>query len=140
MSKISIIYATKTKHSKKLAIAMGKALNIPAENVVDHPSVEDADLLFIVGGIYGGQSLPELLDFVQKLDSHKIKKAALVTSCTAKKQGQDGVRKVLEEKNIPILDEFICFGSFLFLKAGHPNKDEIQEAVDFSVQLSKKVL
>jgi flavodoxin len=137
LSKVRIVYATKTKHSKKIAMAMGKALNVPAQNIADHPSIDETDLLFVVGGIYGGKSLPELLDFVGKLDGGKIKKTALVTSCTTKKKGQDEVRKLLEEKEIPVLDEFICYGSFLLLKAGHPNKTEIQEAVDFSVRLTQ---
>lgn len=74
MSKVRIVYATKTKHSKKIAMAMGKALNVPAQNIADHPSIDETDLLFVVGGIYGGKSLPELLDFVGKLDGGKIKK------------------------------------------------------------------
>lgn len=139
MSKIRIVYATKTRHSKKLALAIGSALNVRAENVTENPAPGETDLLFIVGGLYGGTSLPELLDFVSKLDSSKVKNAVLVTSCAAKKQGQDNVRKLLEEKKIPVLDEFICPGSFLLMKAGHPNKEEIQAAADFAVRLSERI-
>lgn len=140
MSKIRIVYATKTRHSKKLALAIGAALNVRAENVSENPAPEETDLLFIVGGLYGGTSLPELLDFVSKLDKNKLKSAVLVTSCAAKKQGQDNVRKLLEEKKIPILDEFICLGSFLLMKAGHPNKEEIQAAAAFAVRVSERII
>ncbi|MCQ1530494.1 flavodoxin domain-containing protein [Lutispora saccharofermentans] len=139
MNKFRIVYATKTRHSKKLAEAIGKALNIKADNVSDNPALEDVDLLFIVGGIYGGGSLPELLDFVKNLDGGKIKSAALVTSCVSKKQGQDSIRKLLDEKNIKVMDEILCQGSFLFIKFGHPNSADIQEAVDSAIRLSKKV-
>ena len=139
MSKIKVIYATKTKHSKKIAEAIGKALDIEAFNIKDNPVIEEADAIFIVGGIYGGQSLPELIEFVKNLDGEKIKNAVLITSSASKKQGQESIRSILEEKNINILDELICQGSFLIMKFGHPNKDDIQEAVDFAKQISKKI-
>lgn len=137
MSKIGVVYATKTKHSRKIAEAVGKALNTKAENVVTNPSLGETDLLFIVGGLYGGESLPELLDYVKKLDSSKIKKAALITSSASDKKGQDSVRSLLEEKGIKVVDEMRCFGSFLVMKMGRPNKDDISMAVDFAVKLSK---
>lgn len=137
MSRRSIVYATKTRHSKKIAEAVGKALNVQAQNVSDNPA-QEADLLFIVGGIYGGESLPELLAFVKNLEKEKIKRAALITSCASKKQGQDSVRKILQDKGIPVVDEFICYGSFLFLKMSRPNKDDIQEAVDFAVKIADR--
>ena len=138
MNKLRIVYATKTKHSKKLAQAIGNALNIRAENVSDNLLPLEADLLFLVGGIYGGESLPDLLAFVKSLDREKIKSVALITSCVSKKQGQDTVRKILQDKEIPVVDEFICQGSFLFFKIGHPNKDDIQEVVDFTVRISER--
>ena len=139
MCTLGIVYATKTRHSKKIAEAIGKTLNIKAENVSGRPVPGDVDLLFIVGGIYGGKSLPELLKFVKSLDAGKIKRAALVTSCASKKQGQDSIRKLLQAKGIEVMDEIICQGSFLFIGFGHPNKTDIQEAVDFAIRLSAEV-
>jgi flavodoxin len=137
MSKVRIVYATKTKHSRKLAQAVGKALGTTPENVADNLTNVEADLLFIVGGIYGSQSLPELLSFVEDLDKEKIGQVALVTSCASGKQGQDSVRKILEEKGIPIVDEYICLGSFLIMKMGHPNQEETQKAVAFALRIAE---
>ena len=138
MGKIRIIYATKTGHSKKIAEAMGKALYVKAENVSTRPVLEDVDLLFIVGGIYGGESLPLLLNFVKALDRGKVKRAVLVTSCATKKHRQDSVRKLLQQKGIEVLDELICPGSFLFIRFGHPNKRDIEEAVNFALRIAGK--
>ena len=137
MSKVRIVYATKTKHSRKLAQAIGKALETRPENVVDNLTNVEADLLFIVGGIYGSQSLPELLSFVEDLDNEKIGKVALVTSCASGKQGQDSVRKILEEKGIPVVYEYVCLGSFLIMKMGHPNQEETQKAVAFAKKIAE---
>lgn len=138
MSKIHIVYATKTKHSKKLAHAIGERLNVKPDSVLDKPLYEDVDLLYIVGGIYGGESLPELIDFVKDLNNEKVKKVALITSCVSKVQGQKTIRTVLEDKKISIIDEHICQGSFLFFKMGHPNKHDIEEAADFAFKLSER--
>ena len=139
MNNIKIVYATKTKHSKKIAEAIGESFDIQASNILDNSTLGEVDLLFIVGGIYGGQSLPELIEFVKSLDGEKIKNVALITSSASKKQGQAAIRSILEEKNINVLDELICQGSFLIMKFGHPNKDDIQEAVNFAKQILEKI-
>lgn len=136
MDKIGILYATMTKHSRKLATAIGQALDVQAENVKSNPALGDVDLLFIVGGIYGGESMPELLQFVKGLDGPSVKKAALVTSCASKKHGQKSVRALLEDKGVEIMDEFICQGGFLVMGLGHPNKSEVEEAVRFACGLA----
>lgn len=59
MTKTAVIYATKTKHSQKLAEAIGSFLNVKSKNITEKPALQDIDLLFIVGGIYGGVSMPE---------------------------------------------------------------------------------
>jgi flavodoxin len=137
VSENRIIYATKTRHSKKIAEAIGKALDIIPYNIASRPVIKETDFLFIVGGIYGGSSLPELLEFVQNIEGNKVRKAVLITSCTAKKQGQDSVRSILEGKGIPVIDEILCQGSFLFMKMGHPNKTDITEAVNFAVSITQ---
>ena len=136
MKKISVIYATKTKHSQKIASTVAATLGVPAQNVLDHPSVGEADLLFIVGGIYGSESLPELLEYVSGLTAQQVKSAALITSCASGKQGQKSVRSRLEDNGIPVVDEYLCYGSILFVRAGHPNKAELQGAAAFAARLA----
>jgi flavodoxin len=134
-----VIYATMTRHSKKLAEAIAKNLDVKAENIKGAPILKDVDLLFIVGGIYGGESLPALLDFVRHLDSGAVKRAALITSCTSQKQGQRAVGSLLEEKGIDVLGEIICQGSFLFMGFGHPNQADVDEVVRFARSLAEEV-
>lgn len=137
MSENRIIYGTKTRHSKKIAEAIGRAFNIIPCNINSEPVIKETDILFIVGGIYGGNSLPELLKFVHNLEGNNVRRAVLITSCAAKKQGQDSIRSILEDKGIPVIDEILCQGSFLFMKMGHPNKTDITEAVNFAVSIAQ---
>ncbi len=127
-----IIYATVTKHSKKIAEALGQQFNIPVHNIADEPELMDVDLLFIVGGIYGGVSSPKLIAYVKNLQQNSIKKAVIITSCLSKRQKQDEIRHILASKGIEVIDEFICRGGFLFLFMRHPNKNDIENILSFS--------
>jgi len=133
MTKTAVIYATKTRHSKKLAEEIGSFLNVKTKNITEKPVLQDIDLLFIVGGIYGGVSMPELLEYIKKLEAPLPKSAALVTSCASGRQKQIAVRSILEEKGIRVIDEFVCRGSMLFVSAGHPNAKDLKEATEFAL-------
>lgn len=135
MTKTAVIYATKTKHSKKLAEEIGSFSNVKAINITEKPALQDIDLLFIVGGIYGGVSMPELLEYIKKLEAPLPKSAALVTSCASGRQKQIAVRSILEEKGIRVIDEFVCRGSILFVSASHPNAKDLKEATDFAQKI-----
>lgn len=140
MAKTAVIYATKTNHSKKLAESIASALNIKAQNIKENPELKGLDLIFIVGGIYGGVSMPELLEYIKQIDKYSSKRAALVTSCASGKQTQTQVRSILEEKGIKVMDEFVCKGNFLFVAANHPNSNDLKEAADFALKIASSIL
>ncbi len=135
MKKIKVIYATRTGHSKKIALAIAKKLEVKAYNINENPSLKDTDTLFIVAGIYGRRNLIKLGTFLEKnINDGDIKNAALITSCASKMHRQKEVRKILESKGINILDEFICQGNFLLFGLGHPNKNDIDSASNFALK------
>lgn len=138
MENVAVLYATKTQHSKKLAEAIGSALGVKASNITEQPDLRDVELLFIVGGIYGGVSLPELLTFVSGMEAPALKRAALVTSCASGKQRQSALRKILEEKGVQVLDEFVCKGAILFVSLPHPNAKDLKNAVDFALGIASQ--
>lgn len=132
MSKTGIVYATRTKHSEKLAKAIGSALDRMPENIDSKSDFADMDLLFIVGGIYGGESKPELIEYVRSLNPTITKSVALVTNCGSGKQRQQTVRNILESNGIEVVDEFICKGAILFVSLRHPDKKDLANAVEFA--------
>lgn len=137
MNKVRIVYATMTNHSKKLAEAIARSLHAKAENIKENPVLKDVALLFIVGGLYSGESMPELLEFLRRVDGAQIKRAALVTSSATKKHEQKSVRALLEAKGIEVVGETTCPGSFLLMSFGHPNKADVSEAVRFASRLAE---
>lgn len=127
MNKTAIIYATKTGHSQKLAQAIEEAVGAKAENVSEGALPPTAELLFIVGGIYAGKSLPELVAWVESIGAGSVGKAVLVTSsASVSKRSQLDIRRILTQKGIEVLEEITCPGNFLFIRLGHPNAADVK--------------
>jgi flavodoxin len=136
MEKTAVIYATKTKHSQKLAEEIGSALQLKAQNITEKPNLTDTELLFIVSGIYGGASMPDLLEFTKKMEVPALKLVVLVTSCASGKQRPEALREILKEKGIEAIDEFVCKGAFLFVSVSHPNSKDLKDATDFALEVA----
>jgi flavodoxin len=130
--KVAVVYFTKTGNSSKIANAISKELQINAEDVKSNPTLNNVDLLFIVGGIYGGASDPCMIEYVKGLNRNMVKKVALVTSCVSQKVKQKMVRDILSGNGIEVIpEEFICQGRFLFIGLGHPNNTDIENALSY---------
>jgi flavodoxin len=131
-----IVYRTKTGHSRKIANAMAQTLDIKAVDLKEEPNIPPVDLLFIVGGIYGGKSNPDLIAFAESLDAQHVKQAALITSCASRKFFQKEVRAALVAKGIEVAtEEVVCWGSFLIYGWGHPNQQDYTAAIEFAKKL-----
>jgi flavodoxin len=135
---ISVIYYTKLGHSKKIAQAIANELGVKAQDIRENPEIKDVDLLYIVSGIYGGKSAPGLLEFLKTLDGQQIKRAYLLTSSGGKTTRAAEVRTVLTELGIPVAkEEFTCQGAIFLFGMGHPNKTDIQNAIQFVQSVSQ---
>jgi len=134
--KTEIVYFSKTGHSKKIAQAIAAELHLKERDIKTNPELSGADLLFVVGGIYGGASDPAMLEYVKGIGPDKAKKAALVTSCCGGKAKQDKVRELLANNGVEVIaDEFVCRGNFLVVGLGHPDKNEIAAAAAFAKKI-----
>jgi flavodoxin len=135
--KTAVVYCSKTGHSRKIAHAVAEALQTSAQDIRSAPALDAVDLLFVVGGIYGGTSAPELIQYCRSLDSGKIGPAVLMTSCASRKMKQAQVRQALTEAGVPVCDEeFVCRGSFLFMGIGHPNRADLEQAILFARRIA----
>lgn len=130
--KIQIAYLSKTGHSKEIAKAIGKALNIKPMNIADKPSIFGADLLFIVGGIYLGESHALMLKFAESIKPANAQRVAIITSCSSKKDTQKRLNTELKKNYIEILGECVVQGAFLLMGIGHPNKEDFDTAVAYA--------
>lgn len=140
MDNVSVVYATKTQHSRKLAEAIGKELGVEAKNIAECIQTKETSLLFLVGGIYAGKSNPALLSYAERLDASIAKKVVIVTSSVSTShRNQKELRALLEKKGIDVVDEITCTGGLLFIKFSHPNKTDIQTIAEMAMGILEKV-
>jgi flavodoxin len=138
--KIAIIYYSKLGHSKKIAQAIAQEFQVKAHDIRANPPLNHVDMLYIVSGIYGGRSAPELIEYLRTLDHQQINQAWLITSSGGKTTPAADVRAVLMERGIPVADkEFTCQGAILFVGIGHPNRLDIQNTIKFVKRTMQQV-
>ncbi len=139
MDNVSVVYATKTQHSRVLAEAIGKKLGVEAKNIAECLQTKKTSLLFLVGGIYAGKSNPALLSYAERLDASIAKMVVIVTSSVSTShRNQKELRALLENKGIDVVDEITCPGGLLFIKFSHPNKTDIQTIAEMAMGMKKQ--
>jgi len=127
-----ILYASMSGHSKKIAKAIADKTGAPLYNLKTQPTIPPCDTLFIVSGIYGGESSPELLEYAKKMPANQAERIVLITSST-RGTAQGTLRKTLTEAGHRVeTQEYLCTGGFLLMAFGHPNRSEIDNAVSFA--------
>lgn len=129
--KIAIRYYTKTGNTKKLADAIGSAINVEAKTV-DTPLTEDVDILFLGSAIYAAGIDTKIKDFIKNISVNvgcvvNFSSAALIPSTYSQ------VKKEVEAKGIKMSeDEFHCRGAFKLVHRGRPNDDDLKAAQEFA--------
>lgn len=130
-TKVHILYADRSKHSEKVARAIGDELKIPVHNIDEKPDLTEVDLVFFVAGFFDGNSDPELLQYIKGQKDKFIKKASLITIYGNTDAEQVQVKQLLKQKNVEIVGEIVCLCQMLFLNLFHPNKSDIERCLQF---------
>ena len=132
--KIAIRYYTKTGNTKKLAEAIGSAINVEAKTV-DEPLTEDVDILFLGSAVYAAGVDSKIKDFIANINVNvgevvNFSSAALIESTYSQ------VKKQVEAKGLKMSeDEFHCRGAFKFVHRGHPNDEDLKNAQEFAKRI-----
>ena len=132
--KIAIRYYTKTGNTKKLAEAIGSAINVEAKTV-DEPLTEDVDILFLGSAVYAAGIDSKIKDFIANININvgevvNFSSAALIESTYSQ------VKKQVEAKGLKMSeDEFHCRGAFKFVHRGHPNDEDLKNAQEFAKRI-----
>ena len=129
--KAAIRYYSKGGNTEKVALAISKATGLPAETI-DVPLLEDVDILFLGGSVYGFDVDVQVKQFISNIDVKVGKVVNFSTACLVKSTYKQ-VGKLLAEKNIPLAkEEYYCRGSFGPMHKGRPNQQDLQAAEAFA--------
>lgn len=131
--KIEIVYKSK-KNTRKLAEAMGNALNVIPKQLNRKTKLEEADILFLGFGIYAGDVHEDVKNFIESLNPEKIKKIVLFSTSGRGIEQIEKVKEKIKECGLNLeKDTYNCAGqAFLFINRNHPTLQEINGAAEFA--------
>lgn len=129
--KIAIRYYTKTGNTKKLADAIGKALDCKPENV-SVPLAEDIDILFLGSSVYAAGVDEAVKSFISGI-SVKVGEIVNFSTAALLPSTYKQVKKLVEAKDIRMSEkEFHCRGSFQFMHKGKPDQSDCRKISEFA--------
>ncbi len=132
--KIAIRYYTKTGNTKKLAEAIGSAINVEAKTV-DEPLTEDVDILFLGSAVYAAGIDRRVKEFIENIDVN-VGKVVNFSSAALIESTYSQVKKQVEQKGLKMSeDEFHCRGAFKFVHRGHPDETDLKNAQEFAKRI-----
>lgn len=142
----AIVYvSTHHGNTKKLLYAIVEKHTV---DLIDATKQEKADLteydrIGFASGIAYGKFYPQILKFMEE-NLPDGKQVFFIYTYGSKKNGYTkAIKEIAESKNSKILDEYGCLGFDTFgpfklvggIAKGHPDEDEISDAVEFYNQL-----
>lgn len=134
---IEVRYFTRSGNTKKLADAIGKAVNVTAQPITK-PLNPRTDMLFLGGSVYAGGIDKTLKAFIDSLTPEMVKKVAIFSTAAVVESAYGQMQKQLEAKGIYVCDkEFHCRGSFTIMHRGRPNAKDLEEAARFAKAVLK---
>ena len=132
--KIAIRYYTKTGNTKKLAEAIGSAINVEAKTV-DEPLTEDVDILFLGSAVYAAGIDERVKEWIESINVN-VGKVVNFSSAALIKSTYSQVKKQVEKKGLKMSeDEFHCRGAFKFVHRGHPDETDLKNAQEFAKRI-----
>ncbi|MBR2828828.1 MAG: flavodoxin [Bacilli bacterium] len=131
--KIEVRYYSRSGNTKLLAEHIAKALNVEAKSIKDENSKieNEIDILFIGGALYAYGLDKYLKEYLEELDSKKIKKAIVFSTSWLSKHSIDLIKKELMKKEIPVEEEYIYYKN-------KPSEKELEEAGKTAKRLIEK--
>lgn len=159
--KTMIIYSSPKGRCRWVAERLGETLKLPAADVAAKPDCSGVDFLVLVGGgPYSGEDDGQLEGFVKRQKKQFVKSSVLISldsswtnslmdqrnavaSAFQPRSVQKRLRRIIEEKQVEVIDEHFCLSRFRLLCLRHPNKSDVIKAAEWlekRMALAQKVV
>ena len=133
--KIAVRYYTKTGNTKRLAEAIGKAVDAEALPI-STPVTEPVDILFLGNSYYAFSIDPEVRNFVKSLDKNMVGKIVNFGSAAMLNSTYKKVKAEADRIGIPMDErEFHCKGEFKGIHKGKPDENDLKAAAEFAKEV-----
>ena len=133
--KIAVRYYTKTGNTKRLAEAIGKAVDSEALPI-STPVTEPVDILFLGNSYYAFSIDPEVRSFVKSLSKNMVGKIVNFGSAAMLNSTYKKVKAEADKVGIPMDErEFHCKGEFKGVHKGKPDENDLKAAAEFAKKI-----
>jgi flavodoxin len=127
-----VVYYSMGGNTKKVAEAIADELWVTAKNIKSLENLPEDAFIFLGTGCYGSVLPGEIADFIQKNRLQGRKIALFTTSAFGWGKELSIVEKHIQEKGVRIVGRFNCYGQFLAVKRGHPDREDLEKARAFA--------
>ena len=129
--KTAIRYYSKFGHTRQMVEAVKDIVGCEPQTV-GTPLEEPVDILLLGAGVFLGKVDSSVMRFIESLTPSQVKRAVCFGSCAIVKSPVPQMRKALEARGITVDErEFTCSGAMGPIKAGHPDKKDIENFTQF---------
>jgi len=136
MTGVSVFVDSRGGNTRKVADAIAEEMGTRARDVTTS-SPDDARILFLGSGTYGGKPGGPMMKFIGSGDFSGRKLAIFGTSASLA-GGQNMIvtlTDTLKQKGATVLGSYHCRGKTFLVNRGHPNKDDLDNAKKFAKEM-----
>jgi flavodoxin I len=138
MTDVSVLVDSRGGNTRKVAAAIAEEMGITPKDV--SPGLtDDASLLFLGSGTYGGKAGEKLVKFIEGGD-FSGRRVALFGTSASLAGGQKMINEMtdaLTKKGAIIAGAYHCKGKWLLINWGHPNNEDLENAKKFARMMKK---
>jgi flavodoxin I len=139
MTDVSVLVDSRGGNTRKVADAIAEEMGIKARDVTTS-STDDAKILFLGSGTYGGKPGEAMMKFIGSgnFSGRKVAIFGTAASLSGNQKMIGAMTDILKQKGATILGNYHCKGKFILVNRGHPNKEDMDNAKKFAREMITK--
>jgi flavodoxin len=119
-------------NTKKVAEAIANELGVTAQNIKSVDTLSEDAFIFLGTGCYGAVLPGDIAAFIERNQLKGKKIALFTTSAFGLGKELAVMEKQIRDKGVNIAGHFNCYGQFLAMKRGHPDREDLEKARQFA--------
>jgi len=127
-----VVYHSMGGNTRKVAEAIAGELSVTAKEVKSVDSLPVDAFIFLGTGCYGAVLPGDIAEFIERNQLKGRKIALFTTSAFGWGKEVSVMEKQIRDKGVNIAGRFNCYGQFLAMKRGHPDREDLEKARQFA--------
>jgi flavodoxin I len=136
MTDVSVLVDSRGGNTRRVADAIAEEMGIKARDVKE-VSADDAKILFLGSGTYGGKPGEAMTKFIASgsLSGRKIAVFGTAASLSGGQKMITAMTDMLKQKGAIIAGSYHCKGKFFLVSRGHPSNEDLDNAKKFAREM-----